>query len=156
MELSEVYDNRDYKLSLLNSLKILKDSHTDHVSVLYIIKSIISLDGFKVRSISQCKILIFYYFYRLWKVEFEWWYTFIINNTKYSIGLNDIITNNINFDDFINICDFWKNEHFLENIDSNQKIIDYILEFIKENSELYAFAWENFPLFKWIINEVVE
>jgi hypothetical protein len=156
MELSEIYDNEDYNLCLLKSLIKLKDNWKNHENILYIIKSLISIEGFKVHSISQCKILIFYYFYTLWRVEFEWWYTFIIDNTKYHIWLNDIINDNVSFDKFKSICDFWKNKHFLADIDDNIGINNYILMFIKQNSELYAFSWDNFPLFKWIINEVVE
>lgn len=156
MTLETIYDNQDYKKCLLNSLIHLKESDSNSEDILYIIKSIISLDSFKIESIIQCKILLFYYFYTLWIIKFENWYTFVIHNDKYTLGLSDIINNKIDFDTFINICDFWKNKHFLSDLDTQENIIDYILWFIKENSELYAFSWKHFPLFKWLINELVD
>lgn len=150
----EMYDNQLYKSCHLQSLIDLK-SNKDPDNFLYILKSIISQDWFKVFSHSQCKKLLFYYFYLQWKVEFENGYTLFIDSQKYKLDLMNISAINIDFSKFIDICDFWKNKHFLENIDNDKNIINYILEFIKENSELYAFSGENFPLFKWLINELV-
>ena len=116
MELSEIYDNNDYKKCLLYSLINLKNNWKSNDSIIYIIKSIISLDSFKVNSIHQCKILIFYYFYTLWKVEFEWGYSFVINNSQYKLWVNDIVNDNIQFEKFVDICNFWKNKHFLQDI----------------------------------------
>lgn len=155
MELYKIYDNQEYKKCHIESLKKLQFDK-DPENILYILKSIISQDSFKVFSHSQCKKLLFYYFYLLWKIEFENGYCLEINSYNYKISLKNISEKNINFEKFIDICNFWKNKHFLENIDKNQNIIDYILEFIKENSELYAFSWEHFPLFKWLINELVD
>lgn len=155
MEIYEHYDNQFYQLCHIHCLKNLKYNNNSD-TILYLLKSIISEDGFKIFSLSQCKKLLFYYFYLEEKVVFDNGYVLKINSQNYKLSLQNISDINIDFEKFIEICDFWKNKHFLENIHKNQNIIDYILDFVKQNSELYAFSWEHFPLFKWLINELVD
>jgi hypothetical protein len=73
-----------------------------------------------------------------------------------------------NFKQYFNL---WKNEVFLNKIIDttsfiqwyNYKqwarkvwnIVDFFINFTYECSDLYAFSGEHFPLFKWLINKLI-
>jgi hypothetical protein len=133
------------------------------------LKSKLVLDNFKIKDKKEIKKLLFYYFYLLWEVNFTT-YSFKFDKTKIYFSFND-------FDNYLNkltnfeiYFDFWKNVTFLnkiidKTIETNYiiykswylevyNIVDFFIYFTHECSELYAFSWENFPLFKWLINEL--
>ncbi len=138
------------------------------VEILYYIKSRIVADNFKIANKKEMKELLFYYFYLVWKVEFENNYSILFNKQQLKIHFWDLKENIYTLKDFSTYFDFWKNKHFLQSkldkktwatIDPNsnykgKNIIDFFLYQTHECSELYAFSWEHFPLFKWLINEL--
>lgn len=166
----ELFDNEKYSevISLTNPYN--KTEFKDY-EILYYLKAILVLDDFKIKNKDEIKKLLFYYFYLSWKVEFENNYIFYFKGNLYLNFLN--LERDISeLSDFKQYFDLWKNEIFLNKIidksikqDKNNfrewaveidNIIDFFMNFTHECSELYAFSWENFPLFKWLINELID
>ena len=166
----DYFETEDYKKSLLETLKSFKNWITDE-KILYIIKNLVVFNNFEFENNKNIKLLLFYYFYIKWRVEFDNWYTFYFND-KLDLDLIKLVNiNKQGLSNFKQYFDFWKNDIFLNKIidltisnreiETDKKIIDvdnivdYFFCFTKECSELYSFSWENFPLFKWLINDIV-
>lgn len=165
----ELFDNEKYKevYNLTNPYK--KENILDY-EILYFLKSKLVLNDFKIKDKNEIKKILFYYFYLTWKVEFENWYYFSFKNKLLKLDFNNLDEQVKFLKDFKNYFDLWKNKIFLNKIIDNtiniknknyrewviivENIIDFFIEFTKECSELYAFYWEHFPLFKWLINEL--
>lgn len=158
---SEVYD-------LTNPYK--KDIILDY-EILYFLKSKLALDKFKIKDKKEIKKLFFYYFYLVWKVEFDNNYYFSFNNSI-KISFKEFEKEILKLNDFKNYFYLWKNEIFLNKIVDTtilkdwlnyrewafevNNIIDFFIVFTYECSELYAFSWNELPLFKWLINELID
>lgn len=154
MNYIKLYDQELYKESYITTLQSYNNISSE--AILYTIKNIITIDSFKVSSISQLKKLLFFYFYKKWDIKFENGFIIYIDNKNYNISLNDISENKLLVSDYNNLINYWKNEIFLKWLKQTDNLIDHLLLYVKENSELYAFEWEHFPLFKWLINELVD
>lgn len=164
----ELFDNEKYKEVYEFCCPYNKMDVKDY-EILYFLKSKIVLDDYKVRDVLEIKKLFFYYFYLLWKVEFENSYVFYFNKNL-KIGFNSFEKDISYLKNFKNYFTFWKNEVFLNKIiDKSIKqnkmnfkhwavgvdnIVDFFINFTYECSQLYAFSWEHFPLFKWLINQL--
>lgn len=167
MNYKEYYDKKDYKTSLRESLRALKLSQRDGEEYIYIIKNIISLDDFLVKNTALMQKLFFYSFYSRGKVSFTNNYSFYFWENL-SLSLFSLHKDYKNISHFHQYFAFGENEIFLSNICdmTNWKkweqereafnIIEYFLYFTFECSELYSFSWEHFPLYKWLIWELVE
>ncbi len=164
-----LFDNQQYKevIWLTNPYK------TENIwqfELLYYLKSTLACNDFNINEVQEVKKLLFYYFYLLWEVQFDNWYTFRFRKEMYKISFSHFDTDIQFIKWYKDYFDFWKNEVFLNKIidTSNGKkiwewqkwvietdnIVDYFLYFTYECSELYTFKWEHFPLFKWLINEL--
>ncbi|MDD3145130.1 MAG: hypothetical protein PHV23_03370 [Candidatus Gracilibacteria bacterium] len=166
----DYFETEDYKKSLLETLKSFNDGITDE-KLLYIIKNLVVFNNFEFENNKNIKLLLFYYFYLKGGVEFDNGYKFSFNNNL-DLNLNKLLNiNNTQLSNFKQYFDFGKNEIFLNKIidltvlsrevNADKKIvdvdniIDFFFCFTKECSELYSFSGEHFPLFKWLINDVV-
>lgn len=170
MNYINLYEDGNYKLSYRETLRSFKSISED--SIVYLIKNIITKDGFQITDKKQMKLLVFYYFYLRWEVNFDNDYDFFICKESLNINLVNLKNiDNIWLVNFKQYFKFWRNEIFLNNIvdlssgegiessnESLQKadnIIDFFLYFLHQNFELYSLKWKHFTLFKWIINEIV-
>ena len=165
----ELFDNEKYKevYTLTNPYK--KEDILDY-EILYFLKSKLVLNDFKIKDKEEIKRILFYYFYLVWKVEFDNWYYFSFKKDLLKLNFNDLENDIKWLKNFKQYFELWKNEVFLNKIiditiDNKIKdyrqwavevsnIIDFFIEFTKECSELYVFVWEHFSLFKWLINEL--
>lgn len=156
----EVYDlTNPYNKNILNDYEIL-----------YFLKTKLALDDFQIKDKNEIKKLLFYYFYIVGSVEFENKYSFSFNKELLKISFKNLEKNIEWLSDFKQYFDLGKNEIFLNKIidkslkNNNWKykkwskevnnIVDFFILFTYECSELYAFKWEHFPLFKWLINKL--
>lgn len=170
-EIIELFDNEKYKevYDLTNPYK--KEKVLDY-EILYFIKSKLVLDAFKIKDKEEIKKLFFYYFYLVWEIKFENSYSFSFKKDLLKLEFKNLEKQIKWLGDFKQYFELWKNKVFLNKViditvDYNERnirqwavkvnnIIDFFIEFTKECSELYAFSWEHFPLFKWLINEINE
>ena len=168
-EIIELFDNEKYKevYDLTNPYK--KEKVLDY-EILYFIKSKLVLDAFKIKDKEEIKKLFFYYFYLVWEIKFENSYSFSFKKDLLKLEFKNLEKQIKWLGDFKQYFELWKNKVFLNKViditvDYNERnirqwavkvnnIIDFFIEFTKECSELYAFSWEHFPLFKWLINEI--
>ena len=165
----ELYDDAKYRESLLACLVSLKDGFTQ-TNCLYIIKNIITLDEFEVRSRDRIKKLLFYYWNLKGSVEFTNDYSFSMTD-ELNINLHFLLHHEeMDISDFQQYLELGENTIFLERIYDTSRwsaydktrrdareannIIDFYLFFCHECSELYSFSGPHFPLFKWLINEL--
>ncbi len=166
----ELFDNEKYKEVYKLTNPYNKDIILDY-EILYFLKSKLVLDDFKINNSNEIKKILFYYFYLLWKIKFENNYSFYFKKELLKLDFNNLEKDLNSLKDFKQYFELWKNKVFLNKIidktlKNNNKmefrqwskevynIIDFFIEFTKECSELYAFSWEHFPLFKWLINEL--
>jgi hypothetical protein len=166
------YDEALYHVSFLQTLSSLKD-WTDAEKILYIIKNIITQSNFHVTSHKQMAFLVLYYFYYLWEVPFTNGYTIYFIKDHLALSLWNISSiNTLWFTNFRQYFDLWKNELFLNKIidmtredgvrythPEVERVYDFVqffMVFLHENLELYSLDSEHFPLFKWLVNEIVE
>lgn len=170
-EILEMFDYEKYNevMDITNpyNLEFIND-----YEILYYLKSKLVLDNFKINDKNEIKKLLFYYFYLLWAVEFENDYNFSFKKDLLNISFNNFEDETSWLSNFKQYFDLWKNEIFLNKIvdstSSNKlsdyrdwafevdNLIDFFIYFTHECSELYAFSWEHFPLFKWLINELID
>ena len=165
----ELFDNEKYKevYTLTNPYS---KANILAYEILYFLKSKLVLYDFKIKDKEEIKRILFYYFYLVWKVEFDNWYYFSFKKDLLNLNFKNLENDIKWLKNFKQYFELWKNEVFLNKIidvtiDNKQEnyrqwaievnnIIDFFIEFTKECSELYAFVWEHFPLFKWLINEL--
>jgi hypothetical protein len=114
----------------------------------------LALNNFEIESKKEIKKLLFYYFYLVWKIEFENNYYFSFRKEILKIDFKNLDQNFDLWKNHKQYFDLWKNEHFINNKIKKLNIIDFFINFTYECSELYAFKWEHFPLFKWLINKL--
>lgn len=166
-EIIELFDNENYQI-ILDNIDI-NNSIFDY-EVLYYLKSKLALNDFKIYDIYEIKKIVFYYFYLVWSVDFENNYSFTFNKNLLILDFKNLDNEIIKINNFKKYFNLWKNEIFLNKIKDNSikdiiisysedavevnNIIDFFIYFTHECSELYAFSWEHFPLFKWLINEL--
>ncbi len=74
----ELYEDGEYHLSHRELLRSFKDGVT-HEALIYLIKNIITQNNFEIPNIGHMKLLFFYYFFKLGKVEFTNDYSFSFN-----------------------------------------------------------------------------
>ena len=167
----ELFENEQYKevYNLTNPYK--KKDILDY-EILYFLKSKLVLDDFKIIDKNEIKKLLFYYFYLAWKVSFENNYKFIFRKKLLKLSFYNLENNIKSLQNFKQYFDLWKNKIFLNKViditvswnNKNYRqwaikvnnIIDFFINFIHECSELYNFSWEHFPLFKWVINKLMD
>jgi len=165
----ELFDTEKYKEVYDFTNPYTKNDILDY-EILYFLKSKLVLDYFKIKDKKEIKKLLFYYFYLVWKVEFENNYSFYFKKDLLKLNFKNLEKELEWLKDFKKYFELWKNDVFLNKIidettNYNEKnirqwaikvnnIIEFFIEFTKECSELYTFSWEHFPLFKWLINEL--
>lgn len=172
MDFVELYDQWSYKLSFRENLRSYKDWLTAE-KLVYGIKNIITNDDFKIKNTDQVKKLTFYYFYLSGGASFTNGYSFSFNKEKLHVDINFFEEyEQLNLSDFQQYFHLWRNDIFLSKVVDTSigqdistfregakevdNIIDFFTYFLHENLELYSLAWEHFPLFKWIINELMD
>ena len=168
--IQNLFDDEKYS-EVLDLTNPYKNNNINDFNILYYLKSKLAIDGFHIKEKKEIKKLFFYYFYLIWEVSFD-------NNYSFSFK-KELKIDFLNFDNDIkelknykNYFNLWKNEVFLNKIidisiwedkmnfnhwaKSVIDIVDFFLVFTHDCSELYAFSWEHFPLFKWLINELLD
>ena len=171
-EIIALFDEEKYR-EVLDITDIYKNKYLKDFEVLYYLKSKLVLDDFEIKDLEETKKILFYYFYLVWKVDFSNDYSFCFKKDSLEIRDFSVLEKTIEGkSDFKNSFLLWKNEIFLnkiidqsiQNDESKFKdwarkvnnLIDFFLVFTHECSELYSFSGEHFPLFKWLINELLE
>ncbi len=170
-----LYDEEKFKLSLLQILSLFRwGEYKQSECIMFIIKNIITLHDFQIQNKFLIKLLLVYYFFIEWKVKFTNDYSIRFSSKflpKWLTWFEKYIREHVK-EDFQSFLILWKNTIFLNKIrditlkESNieyvervkdvDNFIDFFLKIVHENSELYSFSWEHFPLLKWLINELCE
>lgn len=167
-EIIDLFDDESY-IEVLNLTNPYNKKEIKDFDVLYYLKSILALDNFVIKDKNEIKKLFFYYFYLKGSVDFDNNYSFSFKDT-FNLEFKSFNKDIEKIKGFENYFDLWKNTVFLNKIIdksiSNKNliynewakevynIVDFFIVFTHECSELYAFSWEELPLFKWLINEL--
>ena len=167
------YDDERYQDSLLITISLMKQQVTDK-NILMIIKNIVALSGFTLKNHKTMSMLVFWYFFKKWSVDFSNGYSLKCKNEKLTVDMEFFGRKTYStLSNFSQFFDLGKNEIFLSKIvdttnkpytedDKNARklkannIFDFFILFLHENFELYSLEGEEFPLFKWLINELAE
>ena len=169
-EIIQLFDEEEYR-EVFNVTNPYKKEKILASEILYFLKSKIVLDGFQIKDKKEIKKIFFYYFYLVWEVKFENNYIFYFKKELLNLDINNLNERIIWLNNFKQYFNIWKNEVFLNKIIDRtvlkeglnygewalkvDNIIDFFINFTYECSELYVFSWVHFPLFKWLINELV-
>jgi len=167
-EIKKLFDMEQYNL-LIDSLNPFNSKEHKDYEILYYLKSKLVLNNFKMYDLNEIKMLFFYYFYLKTDIEFE--------NFKFSFVKDKLNINLITYNDEINkyVCSIddlsyfnlhWKKILNINNLKTNlssiknlaikkfNNIEDIFFLLFSMYSQLYVLKWEQFPLFKWLIDRV--
>jgi len=167
----DLFDNENYK-DIINITNPYNINNINSFELLYYLKSKLALDNFIIKDKEEVKKILFYYFYLVWEVKFENDYNFKFKKDELKINFSNLDKDILWLIDFKQYFILSKNIIFLDkikdlSIENNSfysrewaievdNIIDFCLYFTYECSELYSFSWEHFPLFKWLINNLLD
>jgi len=154
-QIMELFDDEKYEEIVILTNPYKKNIILDF-EILYYLKSKLALDNFKIKDSLEVKKILFYYFYLVWNVKFENNYSFSFNKKLLKLNFNNLEKEIKWLNNFKQYFSLWRNEIFLNKVTNTNTIIDFFIKFTYECSELYAFSGEDLPLFKWLINELID
>lgn len=155
-----LFDDWKYN-DVLNLSNPYKKDIINSQDILYYLKAKLVLNDFDIFDEYEIKKLLFYYFYLEKDIIFDNWYKFSFKDNL-NISFLSFKEDIQNLSKFHQYFDLGKNKIFLLGkkwVNSYIKIdniLDFFIQFLSDCAELYAFKWENQPLFKWIVRVLEE